>query len=266
MSATHVYVRPQAKPFRNVLSAVGQKELQEWLNKFCGENKVSLQAVETDFEPFPELYAAFTERDIKNLLICPVYAKDRLLGIIGTDNARNNLEDKELFCTVALFIADNLRKRSTIEKLNYLSETDELTGTYNRNKFNSVLYELRKKPGHFGIIYADVNGLKKVNDTYGHKKGDELLQNASAFLRSFFGNRIYRVGGDEFVIIMHNIPKEEFDALFARFAESLSKEPSISLSVGECRCTEQFIDEALQKADEIMFERKRQYYASRRPQ
>lgn len=261
MSATHVYVRPQAKPFRNVLSAVGQKELQKWLSQFCDENQVYLQTVETDFAPFPELHSAFAKRGIKNLLICPVYSKGRFLGILGVDNARGNLDGKELICTVALFIADNLRKRRTIEKLNYLSETDELTGVYNRNKFNAVVYEIRQKQGHFGIIYADVNGLKKTNDTYGHQKGDELLQNAGAFLKKFFGNRIYRVGGDEFVIIMQDIPKEEFDAVLARFAECLAKEQNISLSVGECYCTEQFIDEALQKADEIMFERKRQYYA-----
>lgn len=261
MSATHVYVRPQAKPFRNVLSAVGQKELQKWLGQFCDENQVYLQTVETDFASFPELHGAFGERGIKNLLVCPIYGKGKFLGILGVDSAKSNLDGKELICTVALFIADNLRKRRTIEKLNYLSETDDLTGVYNRNKFNAVVYEIRQKQGHFGIIYADVNGLKKINDTCGHQKGDELLQNASAFLKKFFEKQIYRVGGDEFVIIMQDISKEEFDAVLARFTECLNKEQSISLSVGECYCTEQFIDEALKKADEIMFERKRQYYA-----
>lgn len=257
--ATHVYVKPQVKSFRNILSAVAQDELQEWLYQFYNGNEVYLQNVETDLDLYPELYEAFKERDIQNLLIFPICSKDKFIGIIGVDNARNNLKNKELLCTIALFVIDNLQKRKTIDTLSFINETDVLTGNYNRKKFNSVIRRLHNIQGQFGIIYVTINELKKINDTRGREYGDGLLQEVSIFLTKHFANHIYRISGDEFVIILENTAKDIFEKRVNQFMEELKFKPSMSLSVGECWGENEFIDDILQKADQIMFKRKTEY-------
>lgn len=260
LSATHVYIKPKVKPFRNILSSQGQKELQEWLLRFRGQNEANLQIVKKDLTCYPALHDAYLERDIENLLILPLQAGDRFFGIIGLDTVRSNTQDTDLLKTAALFIINNLQKIQTITKLNYLSEIDELTGVYNRNKFNAETYALREKKEPIGIIFIDVNGLKKINDTLGHKKGDELLQRVGNFLKSLFSERIFRIGGDEFVILLKNISRQCFADKIIRLHAALQDERNISLSIGDYYSSEEIIDEVLHKADQIMFEQKRKYY------
>lgn len=260
--ATHVYVKPQIKSFRNILSAVAQNELQDWLFQFYNGNEVYLQNVETDLELYPELHDAFTERDIQNLLIFPIYNNGKFYGIIGVDNARNNINNKELLCTIVLFIIDNLHKRKNNGNLKCRCERDELTGVFSRSKFNTFVHTRRKTEGQYGIICIDINGLKKINETHGREQGNSLLLDISTMLGSHFANCIYRTGGDEFIIIAENIAKELFEEKLVRFSEELKHKPFLDLCMGEYWGEHEFIDDALQKADQILFERKKQYYQS----
>ena len=64
----------------------------------------------------------------------------------------------------------------------------------------------------FGIVNTDLNGLKQVNDNLGHDAGDDMLCEASAFLREMFdGDEIYRAGGDEFIVLVMGTDRESFE-------------------------------------------------------
>lgn len=84
------------------------------------------------------------------------------------------------------------------------SEHDELTGCYNRVHLNRVKSWYEVQPNMF-IIFIDVNNLKKMNDIYGHEAGDALLRNASNALKFWksYGD-VYRLGGDEFMVVLIN--------------------------------------------------------------
>ncbi|MDO4202999.1 MAG: GGDEF domain-containing protein [Selenomonadaceae bacterium] len=92
------------------------------------------------------------------------------------------------------------------EQLLHKSQTDELTGLYNRRAYEEDIYAHNDKPEEDDFIYIsiDVNGLKVINDTKGHMAGDELITGACQCMKKIFGphGRIYRVGGDEFVAIL----------------------------------------------------------------
>jgi diguanylate cyclase (GGDEF)-like protein len=96
------------------------------------------------------------------------------------------------------------RKR-TEDRLRYLSVHDALTGLYNRLYFEEEMARLdRGRQFPVSILLADMDGLKSINDTYGHAAGDETLRQAAAVLRSVFRaeDGLARIGGDEFAVLL----------------------------------------------------------------
>ncbi|WP_157453664.1 GGDEF domain-containing protein [Clostridium sartagoforme] len=96
-----------------------------------------------------------------------------------------------------------------------LFETDPLTGAFNRNFFNSFVSKTNKftmNLSKLGAINIDLDEFKSINDTYGHKVGDDVLKNFVLLLNKAFKkkSKIIRMGGDEFIIIIENTSNEEF--------------------------------------------------------
>ncbi|MBE0700271.1 MAG: diguanylate cyclase [Acholeplasmataceae bacterium] len=106
------------------------------------------------------------------------------------------------------------------ERITYLSQHDQLTGLYNRRFLDTYLSTLKDEDHPFAIIYFDLNNLKEVNDSFGHIRGDQLIQRVAKLLIDAQSNDdviTARVGGDEFIMI---IPKsDEKEAL--KISESL---------------------------------------------
>lgn len=104
---------------------------------------------------------------------------------------------------------------------------DALTKCNNRAACSKMLaYLEKKKSGDITIVYMDLNKFKFVNDTYGHDKGDELLQIFSRALTDIFGKIgfVCRMGGDEFVVILLDCPEEEIKKTWQQLCERLTEE------------------------------------------
>ena len=145
---------------------------------------------------------------------------------------------------------------------------DQLTDLQNRRAYEETIAQLAKElPAGCSVIVVDVNGLKETNDTFGHHVGDELIIGAAKCLcRSFTEtDRIYRTGGDEFVII---ITDEQYDVDAAlnrlkRYGADWKGEQihGLSISAGVASAKEfDHIDAILEAADQRMYESKREYY------
>lgn len=105
------------------------------------------------------------------------------------------------------------------QDLRFLSFNDTLTSTHNRACFEAELLQLENGTNQqIGVFFFDVDGLKFVNDTLGHGCGDKLLQNAADFLRSIFLDvgSIFRIGGDEFVILLQNTDEKTLEQLYSK--------------------------------------------------
>ncbi len=148
----------------------------------------------------------------------------------------------------------------------YLSDHDALTGLYTRSRLNKDLKsELFANMASCGIIYFDVNDLKLTNDVYGHEVGDLLLQNAAKSLKIFDDERYcaYRMGGDEFMLVICNCEDYELDMAMEKWHAEitrLNEEADIKCAVaaGFAYGAGKFDIEALmRKADERMYENKR---------
>ena len=155
---------------------------------------------------------------------------------------------------------------SIIHKLQDTAYFDHLTGLYNRNSFALRLNELRQQQYlPLGIVVCDVNGLKLVNDQYGHSKGDQLLQTITVHMleeapeTAFFA----RMGGDEFVGLVPNCKDDDMAAMVAKLERRCSnlEDPVFalaSLAVGYRICTdlEQDIQALIHEADMDMYANK----------
>ena len=104
---------------------------------------------------------------------------------------------------IATSSAENLEER--INAL-YLSKTDTLTGLRNRFSYEAQTeYYEQKAPEQLACIYADADGLHRMNDERGHFAGDVFLKNCAGALKERFGEQCYRIGGDEFLIYAENM-------------------------------------------------------------
>ena len=103
----------------------------------------------------------------------------------------------------------NQKTFQELEKYKNESLVDSLTGCYNRNyfeKFKNENFNSLRDHNYIGLVFVDLNGLKKVNDNLGHKAGDTLIKNTATFLKTNFRKEdvVVRLGGDEFVVICYN--------------------------------------------------------------
>lgn len=162
-----------------------------------------------------------------------------------------------------------IREKEDVNKLWSLAFTDMLTGCSNRQLLNKRLEEYAGYGGSITIAFIDINGLKKVNDQYGHLEGDNYLVTVSRLLGETASAKtidLFRYGGDEFVMISNTLQPAEITALLAKANDSLKSEQaapyirSISFGVVHGDCTE--YKELLDAADGIMYQHKMKHYAA----
>lgn len=143
---------------------------------------------------------------------------------------------------------------------------DELTGIHNRYSYNNYCRNLMETKLSCGIIYCDLNGLKYTNDNFGHEEGDLLIKKMSRVLTSFFRqSECFRIGGDEFVVVLHDIERENFLNRVNVFVDSLNSMSADFLlaSTGFAWCeTSDKIEETVRIAEKNMYESKAKFHSS----
>ena len=117
-------------------------------------------------------------------------------------------------------------------------------------------------PQSIGVIFADLNGLKKTNDCLGHAAGDRMLKKSGAMLQQVFVDEdIYRAGGDEFMIICMNVTDDEIKKKIAQLRKICDADKDVNFALGWCYETGKIdIRECMSLADRRMYEDKEEYY------
>lgn len=164
-------------------------------------------------------------------------------------------------------ISNNAVREAELKKL---GEMDSMTRLYNRNKYNEMLVNTYPKVDRIGVIFWDLNGLKNINDTMGHEYGDFAISAiAGSILENLAENaRAYRVGGDEFVVIMEKAEESDLREMIRRTNDSINRKNKaskvfISAAFGFAIGSGKNIEKLITDADANMYAEKQRQKAER---
>ncbi|MHB1418415.1 MAG: HD domain-containing phosphohydrolase [Bacillota bacterium] len=182
-----------------------------------------------------------------------------------SDNAAPIRDNEGNIIGVVLVFRDVTNERVAEGQIKYLSFHDKMTGLYNRAYFESEMQRLdteRQLP--LSIILGDVNGLKLVNDAFGHQEGDRLLMDIASILQVVFRKEdiIARYGGDEFAVILPRTPQESALEICERIRMTCQNfaanhvQPNLALGIATKEYATQNIQLLLKDAEDRMYRNK----------
>jgi len=233
-------------------------------NRYLYIEDVQLMPVEAQIDK-----EEFMRQEIQSNLAIPLKAGDTVIGIFGFDQVRDKhtfkIDHLNLLTVIAELIANAVSRYYADAKIRYMSFHDQLTGLYNRHYLEEEMQRLdteRQLP--ISIIMADLNGLKLINDTYGHSTGDKMLKRTAAMLRETCRSEdiLARFGGDEFVLYLPRTPEIEARKICGRIEAACRSEKGsdvpLSLSTGLAvkLSAEQKLINLLKEAEDKLYQNK----------
>ncbi|MBR1470992.1 MAG: EAL domain-containing protein [Lachnospiraceae bacterium] len=186
------------------------------------------------------------------------WATDHIHFIIGVENITQEVEKEQ-------------KQLNALNSANEMARRDELTGTKNKNAYQELEEELQerieKEMGslQFGLVVCDLNNLKKINDSLGHRAGDEYICSFSRMVCDVFEHSpVYRVGGDEFVVFLKNRDYQDRETLFTglrrQILDNLEKEDGSVAATGMSvydAAKDRKVADVFDRADNMMYADKR---------
>ncbi|MCR5790609.1 MAG: EAL domain-containing protein [Lachnospiraceae bacterium] len=244
---------------------------ETWMSTIAGSSCLiakNEQDMEIVKERNPVWYESLTSAGAHNIVLFPLKSRNQLLGYMWAINYDPELATKikETLEITTFILGSELGNYLLLDRLRLLSSKDLLTGIMNRNEMNNYVDSLCHANGNerrsVGVIFADLNGLKAINDQDGHNAGDSLLKNAANALREVFREtEIFRAGGDEFAVIVTDITEEELEKKIEKIRKVSARYPDVIFALGGCvEKDSRNVRMALRRADERMYEDKRQFY------
>lgn len=207
-------------------------------------------------------YDCLHPQGIKSLIAVPIFINGKLHGFLGIDNPRSHMDALTLLTQLTYIIANELQKRLLTEALTKKSYQDPLTGLNNRLAYDEMLDHLRGKEFPVGVGFLDINGLKWINDTLGHDMGNKVIQKICTILNEHIEQQyIYRISGDEFVMIWPDVDYKVFMSAAKKQEAALFDEKNIA-SFGFVWGKEEDTGIAVRKAEKAMQTAKNKFYAA----
>ena len=267
MNNTHEWTAPGISPQLEKLQQLDLSLISDWLPFFEKNDCIIIDDVEQLQKTNPAAYATLHAQEITSLIAAPIFLDNKLAGYIGIDNydSEKIKNSSYLLLSMSIFLSYAIRHRNHVDMLHRLSYHDLLTNALNRNAFMDVLSQFR--PGQYasaGIIYIDINGMKEINDFYGHHQGDKILITTVAKVFNLFKpDELFRIGGDEFVIITYDLTETDFYEKFNLLRNIFCEKTNLPFSIATGSCwvkSPSDLNSLLQQADSAMYADKKKFY------
>ncbi len=251
-------------PQKENLQDVPFEVVSMWYKRFHSGESVIIKNLENIRETDPALYDYLKPQNIHSLVVSPLVSEEKIIGFYGVDNPPEQFlgHITALFQILGYFLVSFFHRRNHVKKLEALCFEDQLTGMGNRHAMNEYIAAMTPEKS-IGILYCDVMGLKKANDSMGHQAGDNLLIRASECLRSEFKEyALFRIGGDEFLALCTGIGEKELLEKTEQVKIEMRKQnANMAMGLIWRPDSREDIDKLITQADNLMYEDKRAWYA-----
>ena len=196
-------------------------------------------------------------------MVVPLYDEGKVIAFYGVDNPPLLALEytSNMLQIMGHFLVSCIRRRNLMRQLEDMSYKDSLTKLGNRFAMNRYIDEIDKEKS-IGVVYCDITGLKRVNDTMGHEAGDQLILRACDSLRKAFGDYgVFRIGGDELLALCSGITQDMLTNRITLLKEYM-RENTVNMAVGEIwqEKAQTELDILLQESEKRMYADKAEYY------
>lgn len=264
LNNTYEWCADEVEAEKELLQGVPIEDLTRWISVFNRGSNIIIENLEDIKEINEKEYITLHSQNIHSLIAIPIMENGVFHGFFGVDNPPveriQNIND--ILNILSYFFLEILQRKRLMEKLQKLSYFDTLTGALNRNAFIRDLEKPLRIAKQLGVVFVDVNGLKDVNDNFGHMAGDELIINTFNEIKKVFKNALkYRTGGDEFIVFCRNETEQIFAEKVAELKANLRSTNGNMAAVGAnwIPSTEN-INKSIKLAEINMYRDKEKFY------
>ncbi|WP_028506168.1 GGDEF domain-containing protein [Ruminococcus sp. FC2018] len=232
--------------------------------KTSAEKKVRYRAIGA----FGIVMTALIAVQIYNPLL-PVYSVGCMLGTCMLHTFIYEDEKAEYRIKLEKLLQQEKESTEALRTARTAANTDPLTGVKSRHAYIEITARIDRsieagKNDEFGVIVCDINDLKKINDTVGHEEGDRYIRDGCMMVcKKFAHSPVFRIGGDEFAVILERSDYDNREQLLSEFNEQVEQnqrqklvEVSAGMAVFEAGNDSSFSD-VFERADKKMYERKK---------
>jgi len=217
-----------------------------------------------------------------NILLQSQHVRSWYLNVITNESLNIPFNENPLFVIIVFMIfpraiilfafsimmqytvISNTKDALRIAQLTYYKDTDTTTNVFNKNKYEEMISKYYPSIDNLAVIFWDLNNLKTINDKYGHAMGDYAIEKLSSVLNNYANETrcIYRVGGDEFVMVLENPSEGKAESISTAVSEQLrrindNEQIAIHSAVGFAYGKGKDIIEIAKEADAQMYINKR---------
>ncbi len=234
ISNTYEYTKENSNELKDKMQDIPKDVLAYVFDRFKKENAFYQSMENISAQNNQDKQRLMDIHKLASVLMGSIFVENgEVTGFVGVDNPKTNVLKTETISSVAKFIASFLDQTKLITTLNKLSYHDTLTGSKNRHSYNRTLKQINNKAiESLGVVYVDITKLRAINDAKGVLYGDKIIIRLSGILKKLFGEDVYRVGGDEFVVLKENVTENDFENSISMLKQTLSAESEFNASVG----------------------------------
>lgn len=237
MTYSHEWCNTGIHPEVNTIEEIPLDVFPWWLGQLDKHNLVYVEDVHTMPKEARAEQEQLLRQKVQSLISVPIILEGKIHAFIGIDSVKSKKQWKkdkiELLYSMANVISNGLARIDTMKKIDYMAYHDALTGLANRSfltkKVHNRILQAATQKTLFGIMFIDIDGIKMINDNFGHDQGDMILKQVATRLEQAAEkyNCVSRLGGDEFIICLHDYEDEAYLESYASHVIEVFSKPFI---------------------------------------
>ena len=210
-----------------------------------------------------QIYKEVLLGNVSRYIVACLKDKAETIAYLIVDNysLELDIEVRQVMKSVSLFISEELKNHRLTTEMSYMNTHDDLTDLGNRYAYYATKNMLDGLEVTVGVCFIDINGIKAINDERGHDAGDEAIKETADLVASVFKKKFcYRIGGDQFVVIVPQVSKAHFVELLERLKKKRKK---TTFAIGAVWSEEsKDINGLINQADKLMSLDKANFYGT----